>query len=104
MAAVGEKTLDEMCEEGTKHHFHPIREPLMHWVHTTITHSIDILLQKVHDKYKTKADLLKRIWVLIDCCFDEGELSAIGGEYISRATTESVNANRILAAINAMSR
>ncbi|KAI7859184.1 hypothetical protein BDC45DRAFT_531088 [Circinella umbellata] len=65
---------------------------------------IDILLQKVHDKYKAEADLLKRVWVLIDCCFDEGELSAIGGEDVSRATTESVNANRTLAAVNAMSR
>ena len=64
-------------KEGTKHHFRPIHETLMYWVHTSVTHWIDLLLQKVHEKYKTEADFMKRIWVLIGCCFDEGELDAI---------------------------
>ncbi|KAG2220814.1 hypothetical protein INT45_004475, partial [Circinella minor] len=71
------KTLDDMWEEGIKHHFHPVRQPLMYWVHTSVIRCIDILLQNVHKKYKTEADLMKRIWILIDCCFDEGELNVI---------------------------
>ncbi|KAI7847962.1 hypothetical protein BDC45DRAFT_524750 [Circinella umbellata] len=98
------ETLTDIWNENNKHNFHPINQPVMNWVDTSVARAVDILLKNIHNKYKTEADLMKRIWVLIDCCFDDGELDSISGEYVSKATTEVANSDRTIAATNCMSR
>ncbi|KAI9273087.1 hypothetical protein BDA99DRAFT_602267 [Phascolomyces articulosus] len=98
------KTLDELWEESAKHHFHPIRQPLMNWVHMSVVNTINILFHNIHKKYKTEADLMKRIWVMIDCAFDDSDVDVICGEYVSKSTTTRANMDRSIAAIDAMAR
>ncbi|KAG2220851.1 hypothetical protein INT45_010913 [Circinella minor] len=98
------RTLTELWEENDKHHFHRINEPDMYWAHTSVSRAIDVLLYNIHEKYQTESDLMKRIWVMIDSCFDAGNISAISGESVSKATTTRVNFDRSLAGLNSMSR
>ena len=49
----------------------------MNWLDTSVVRAIEVLMKNIHEKYKTEADLMKRIWILIDCCFDYEGLDAI---------------------------
>ncbi|KAG2220829.1 hypothetical protein INT45_004490 [Circinella minor] len=76
----------------------------MYWLDSSVARAVDIILKNIHKNYKTEADLMKRIWLLIDCCFDDGGVDVISGEYVSKATTARINTDRSIAAVKAMSR
>ena len=42
----------------------------------------------LHKKFKTEADLMKRAWLIIDCCFDNDDLDAIS--YVFVINTECI--------------
>ncbi|KAF1797483.1 hypothetical protein V8B55DRAFT_1336444 [Mucor lusitanicus] len=43
---------------------------------------------------QTEGDLLKRVWFIIDSCFDFGNINCTGGEKSSQASADTCNANR----------
>ncbi|KAI9495575.1 hypothetical protein BDB00DRAFT_759963 [Zychaea mexicana] len=96
----GLKTLDELWNEHTKHSLHPIRDADLYWVHSSVRNVLEILMHGLHKKCKTEADYMKRAWSIIDCCFDNGDLDVISGEYVSKASSTRVNLDRSLAALS----
>ncbi|KAG2221221.1 hypothetical protein INT45_013932 [Circinella minor] len=94
------KTLDSLWNEYTKHNFHPINDNDLYWVHSSVRNVLEILMHGLHKKFKTEADLMKRAWLIIDCCFDNDDLDAISGEYVSKASSARANLNRSLAALS----
>ena len=39
-------------------------------------------MHNLHKKFKTEADLMKRAWSIIDCCFDNGDLDVISYVFV----------------------
>ncbi|KAI7852076.1 hypothetical protein BDC45DRAFT_514248 [Circinella umbellata] len=94
------RTLDSLWNEYTKHTFHPINDNDLYWAHSSVRNVLEVLMHDSHKKFKTEADLMKRAWLIIDRCFDNGDIDAISGEYVSKASSASVNLDRSLAVLS----
>ncbi|KAI7856600.1 hypothetical protein BDC45DRAFT_567161 [Circinella umbellata] len=75
------KLLRSLWDGYKKHNIDPIDDPELYWVHSSVRNVLEILTYDLHKTYKTKADLMKRVWSIIDCCFDYGDLDVIS-EYV----------------------
>ncbi|KAG2227384.1 hypothetical protein INT45_004340 [Circinella minor] len=94
------KSLRSLWDEYKKHNIDPIDDSELYWVHSSVRNVLEILTYNLHKTYKTEADLMKRVWSIIDCCFDYGDLDVISGEYVSKASSNRINIDRSLAAMS----
>ncbi|KAI9259537.1 hypothetical protein BDA99DRAFT_95318 [Phascolomyces articulosus] len=87
----GLKSLDEIRNINIQHNFHPLQEPDLHWIDSSISKVLDIMYYKYLAKRRSESDLMKHIWVLIDTCFYASTIDAISGETSSKSTSNRVN-------------
>ena len=78
-----------LWDEYKKHNIDPINDPELYWVHSSVRNVLEILTHNLHKTYKTEADLIKRVWSIIDCCFDYDDLDVIS--YVFGAKTLSID-------------
>ncbi|KAI7848158.1 hypothetical protein BDC45DRAFT_610521 [Circinella umbellata] len=88
-------TLDEIRDILIKNPFHPLNDPELHWMETSISKALDLLYYDTVHKYQSEADLMKRIWCFIDCAFDTGEV---------KSSSLRRNINRIIPGIDSLQR
>ncbi|KAI8147116.1 hypothetical protein BJV82DRAFT_509094 [Fennellomyces sp. T-0311] len=96
--------LDAIWEESTKHNFHPTHEPELHWMNTSVARALDLLFYHHVEKNLTESDLMKHVWVIIDHCFNTGDIGTVSGETASKASSHRVNAERSLGSVSSASR
>ncbi|KAI7847563.1 hypothetical protein BDC45DRAFT_541783 [Circinella umbellata] len=68
--------------------------------HNAVQTILEILMLGLQKEFKTEADLMKRVWVIINNCFDYSAINAISGEYLSKASSARTNMDRSLAVIS----
>ena len=69
--------MDQLREVALANPFHPLENPQLHWMEGSILKALDVLYYDIINKYKSEADLMKRVWCFIDCAFDVGGVSVV---------------------------
>ncbi|CDH59851.1 hypothetical protein RO3G_13306 [Lichtheimia corymbifera JMRC:FSU:9682] len=100
----GMHDLEQLYERSTRHHFHPLKQRDLHWVHGCVTRGLDLYFYEYFREDRSEADLMKRVWSLVDYCYDGSVISVTTGERSSKASSHRMNQARCLAAVLPMDR
>ncbi|KAI7858190.1 hypothetical protein BDC45DRAFT_597145 [Circinella umbellata] len=92
-------TLDQLREIALANPFHSLDNPRLHWMEGSILKVFDLLYYDIVHKYKSEANLMKRIWCFIDCAFDVGDVN-----YASKSSAARINSSRTSSGVEALER
>ncbi|KAI7847654.1 hypothetical protein BDC45DRAFT_341073 [Circinella umbellata] len=102
---LGKRDLETIFEQASHVPFHPKNEPDLFWIHQTFLKTLNLFYNNylpVTDH--SESDLLNRVWVVVQECFDESEFKVRGGEGTSGASTQAKNASHSLSREEMISR
>ncbi|CDH52463.1 chitin deacetylase [Lichtheimia corymbifera JMRC:FSU:9682] len=99
-------TLEDLTtQHNTFGPFDRIRQSDLYWVHKAVSDALDLYHCKYfQDLDRTEEDIVRRVWELIERCFDYTNIKYTGGEMTSQASAQRMNGGRDPSAIHYMKR
>ncbi|KAI9488776.1 hypothetical protein BDB00DRAFT_771930, partial [Zychaea mexicana] len=95
--------LEDLVELHLRHRFHPSKVD-ERWAEKAIGEVLDLYYYSYNFFNKTENDLLRRLWIFIEKCFDESVFEVVSGEKASTASSERKNDERSLPGTTAIPR
>ncbi|GAN06832.1 hypothetical protein MAM1_0137c06322 [Mucor ambiguus] len=100
-----ENDLDKLYIDVKAANFHPKNDEALAWAQTTVLNTIKLFMSNYFPlSDQSEADILRRIWLLIDTVFDYSAIKSRSGEKSSTSSSDGLNAARTIANINQAAR
>ncbi|KAI7900632.1 uncharacterized protein BX663DRAFT_151916 [Cokeromyces recurvatus] len=100
-----ENDLDKLYTNVKAANFHPRNDKALAWAQTIVLNTIKLFMSNYFPlSDQSEADILRRIWLLIDTVFDYSAIKSRSGEKSSTSSSYGLNVARTIANINQAAR